>query len=309
MDTSLSILQKVHFSFENCEPFIFWIKRDDLIDPIVSGNKWRKLKYNVLKAQHQNSIGLLTFGGAFSNHLIATAKICQLKGLKSIGIVRGDELNANSNSTLKLCKEYGMELHFVSRSVYKNRNTKEYLNELRNEYAQYYIVPEGGANYYGVIGCQEILLETPNDYSHVYLSGGTGTTATGILSAATEKSHIHLVSALKGNFLAEEVLKRLNQLSYNLEESQSSCERLVLNTHCHFGGYGKVNKVLIDFINQFYEQTNIPLDPIYTGKAVYAMLMDFRHGLISNDDNCLFIHTGGLQGAQKWSTQLLYLTS
>jgi len=309
MDTSLSILQKVRFSLENCEPFTFWIKRDDLIDPIVSGNKWRKLKYNLEKAKHQKSIGILTFGGAFSNHLIATAKACQLNGLKSIGIVRGDELKIDSNDTLKMCHELGMDLRFVSRSDYKKRNEYDYLYQLRDQYSQYYIVPEGGANFYGAIGCQEILQETPNDFDHIYLAGGTGTTAVGVLSAVPDKIKVHLVSALKGDFLADEVLRGLQKLSYNEAESLSSYKQLVLNTDHHFGGYGKVNQELLDFINDFYKQTEIPLDPIYTGKAMYALMQDYNAGLISKNEKCLFIHTGGLQGAKKWSDQLLFVSS
>lgn len=309
MDTSLSILQKVRFSLENREPFTFWIKRDDLIDPIVSGNKWRKLKYNVEKVQHQKSKGILTFGGAFSNHLVATAKACQLNGLKSVGIVRGDELTSESNDTLKLCAEFGMDLHFVSRSDYKKRNENDYIYQLRDQFSQFFIVPEGGANFYGAIGCQEILQETPNEFDHIYLAGGTGTTAVGVLSGVPEKTKVHLVSALKGDFLAGEVLKGLQKLSYNEAESTSSYKQLILNTSNHFDGYGKVNQELLNFINEFYKQTKIPLDPIYTGKAMYAMMQDYKAGLISNKENCLFIHTGGLQGAKKWSNELLFVSS
>lgn len=309
MDTNLSILQKVRFSLENREPFTFFIKRDDLIDPVVSGNKWRKLKFNVDKAKHQKALGILTFGGAFSNHLVATAKAAKLNGLKSVGIVRGDELTKESNDTLKKCAKYDMELRFVSRSDYKKRNENDYLYQLRDTFSQYYIVPEGGANYYGAIGCQEILQETPNDFDHIYLAGGTGTTAVGVISSAPEKTKVHLVSALKGDFLSEEVLKGLRKLSYNEAEAASSYKQLILNTIHHFGGYGKVNHELIDFINHFYQTTEIPLDPIYTGKAMYAMLKDFENGIISNDEKCLFIHTGGIQGAKKWSDVLLYIDS
>lgn len=309
MDTSRSILQKVRFSLENCEPFTFWIKRDDLIDPVISGNKWRKLKYNVEKAKQQKSKGILTFGGAYSNHLIATAKACELSGLKSIGVVRGDELTNESNATLKKCTEFGMELQFVSRSDYKKRYEYDYLYQLRNRFSQFFIVPEGGANFYGAVGCQEILQETPNDFNRVYLAGGTGTTAVGVISSAPEVTKVHLISALKGNFLGDEVLKGLRNLSYNEAESASSYKQLILNTNHHFGGYGKVNQELISFINTFYQQTDIPLDPIYTGKAMYAMLQDYKEGLISKDGKCLFIHTGGIQGAKKWSDQLLFVTS
>jgi 1-aminocyclopropane-1-carboxylate deaminase len=309
MDTSLSILQKVRFSLENCEPFTFWIKRDDLIDPIVSGNKWRKLKYNVEKAQHQKSKGILTFGGAFSNHLIATAEACQIHGLKSVGIVRGDELTKESNDTLSMCAEYGMDLRFVSRSDYKKRNENDYLYQLRDQFSQFYIVPEGGANFYGAIGCQEILQETPNNFDRVYLAGGTGTTAVGVLSGVPENTKVHLVSALKGDFLADEVLKGLQKLFYNEAESVSSYKQLVLSTDHHFGGYGKVNQELLDFINDFYKQTEIPLDPIYTGKAMYALMQDYKDGMISQDETCLFIHTGGLQGAKKWRNELLFVSS
>ncbi|MEX1193160.1 MAG: pyridoxal-phosphate dependent enzyme [Brumimicrobium sp.] len=308
MDTNLSILQKVRYSPLNSEPFSFWMKRDDLIDPVVSGNKWRKLKFNIQKANLQKSVGILTFGGAFSNHLIATAKACKLNGLKSVGVVRGEELNCNSNDTLIHCTKYGMELHFVSRSEYKTKSDELYLNELKSQYPHFYIVPEGGANYYGVIGCQEILQETANDFDAIYLAGGTGTTATGILSSAPSRSKIHLVSTLKGDFLKHEVAKALTGITYDKEVTENIIQQLKLNTDSHFGGYGKVNKSLLDFMNDFYRQTNIPLDPIYTGKAMYAMVQDFKKGVIT-DDNVLFLHTGGLQGAKKWHKELLYLSN
>lgn len=308
MDAKSSILQKVRYSPENSEPFSFWIKRDDLIDPIISGNKWRKLKFNVEKAKQQNSKGILTFGGAFSNHLIATAKACYLNELKSVGIVRGDELKEGSNETLKKCTEFGMELKFVSRSDYRKRGEFDYLNYLRVQFPLFYIVPEGGANFFGAVGSQEILIETPNNYDHIYLAGGTGTTATGILSAVPDQTKVHLVSILRGDFLAEEVYKGIQKLNYNQDESLTRCKQLILNMDHHFGGYAKVNQRLIDFINEFYKQTRIPLDPVYTGKAMFAIIDDYLNKRIDNDEKCLFIHTGGIHGAQKWKDKLMYLS-
>ena len=168
MDVSSSILEKVCLHNPEGKPFFIDVKRDDLIDEIVSGNKWRKLEYNVLQAKKENKKGILTFGGAYSNHLVATAKACYLLGFKSLGIVRGDELNAFSNTTLKTCAHYGMQLLFYARSRYKERYSASFLTALQTQYPSYFMVPEGGKNQLGTLGCRKIVTETPNDYDHIF---------------------------------------------------------------------------------------------------------------------------------------------
>lgn len=309
MDISKAVLEKIRFPIEGNESFSFDIKRDDLIDPIVSGNKWRKLSYNILKAQELHKTGLLTFGGAFSNHLVATAKAAHLNKLKSIGIVRGEELNGRSNPTLSLCSDYGMELIFVSRSEYQQKEDLFWKNELATKYPSYFIVPEGGNNYQGMIGCQHILAETENDYDHVYLAGGTGTTGAGVLLGASEKSTIHVVSALKGAFLHRSIEEILKNALNNQEVVEETMEQLNVIDDGHFGGFAKVPDVLLSFINEVYSKVQLKLDPIYTGKAFYRMINDYKNGLITQHDKVLFIHTGGLQGAYSWKNKIEFLQS
>lgn len=299
-------MQKVCFSVEGGKPFSFWIKRDDLIDPVISGNKWRKLKFNIEKAIRGGNTGILTFGGAYSNHLVATAKAAQTFGLKAVGIVRGDELHAESNETLISCKNFGMELRFVSRNSYADKCSPFFLDELRSEYPNYHVVPEGGSNFYGAAGCQEIMSETPNDFDCVYLAGGTGTTAAGVLSSTPEKTMVHVISALKGDFLNGEITSLLHALTYDETIVSEMAERMRIVSDDRFGGYGKANEDLIAFINDFYGQTAVPLDPVYTGKAAFSLINDFRAGKIDSASEVLLIHTGGLQGVSKWKEELQF---
>jgi len=292
-----SIIQEVHLNELKDRNIQFYVKRDDLIHPEISGNKWRKLKYSILHAEQQKFEGILTFGGAYSNHLVATAAACQLNNLRSIGIVRGEELTIVSNETLMRCAEYGMELHFVSRSDYSLRNEKMYQEELTSLFPSMYIVPEGGANYLGIIGCSEILAETSNDFDIVVVAQGTTTTSAGVLLSLPEDSTLWVVPVLKGfNSLAE--MKAL--FTYSAFESETVKDWLskieILNEY-HFGGYGKYNTELIDFIESFYIETGIPLDPVYTGKSMFALLKEIQKQDLRNK-RILFIHTGGLQGAK-----------
>lgn len=306
LDTSRSKLEKVRLPLGKGEPFSFDIKRDDLIDPVISGNKWRKLKYNLLSALERKNEGIITFGGPFSNHLIATAKAANQNKLRSIGIVRGDELNSESNETLKTCKLFGMELVFISRSEYKEKDESYFIKKLHSDYPNFYLVPEGGRNYYGVIGCQEILSETANDYAHVYLAGGTGTTGAGILLGASENTHVNVVSALKGSFLHKEIEQLLYLVLNDYSLVESYLEKLKVRNDSHFGGYAKVNQELIHYINEIYKSTLLKLDPIYTAKAFHQMDLDYRNGIIKPEDKVLFVHTGGLQGANTWRESIIY---
>ena len=306
MDTTVSILQKVRYSDQESEPFEFNVKRDDLIDPVISGNKWRKLKYNIAQAEHKNAKGIITFGGAFSNHLVATAKACAEHDLLSIGIVRGEELNETSNETLKKCAFYGMELRFVSRSDYKKRNDYTFIKNLQYEEPDYFMVPEGGANFYGVIGCQDILKETQNHYDHIYVSAGTGTTAAGIALSMHPESKLHIVSALKGDFLKDETAKLINLVFNDEEATAMLMQRVSFTSDTYFGGYGKWDRSLINLIQSFYGETGLKLEPIYTGKVLNKMLADRKDNLISEEDKVLLVHTGGLQGVSGIERKLGY---
>jgi 1-aminocyclopropane-1-carboxylate deaminase len=292
-----SILQEVHLNNLKARNIEFFVKRDDLIHSEISGNKWRKLKYSILHAEQQKFEGILTFGGAFSNHLVATAAACQLKNLRSIGIVRGEELTKDSNDTLKRCTQYGMELHFVSRSDYAFRNERMYQEELTTKFPSMYIIPEGGANYLGIIGCSEILAETSNDYDVVVVAQGTTTTSAGLLMSLSEKSTLWAVPVLKGfNALAE--MKSLYGYSaFDTETISDWLSKMEVLEDYHFGGYGKYTSDLLDFIESFYEETKIPLDPVYTAKAMLALFKEIELRDIQNK-RILFVHTGGIQGAK-----------
>ena len=306
LDTSNSIIEKVRLPIGKGEPFSFDIKRDDLIDPVISGNKWRKLKYNLLIAIEKKNEGIITFGGPFSNHLIATAKAAKEANLSSIGIVRGDELSVDSNDTLKACHHYGMKLIFISRSDYREKEEVIFIKQLHSDYPNYFLVPEGGRNYYGVIGCQEILSETSNNYDHVYLAGGTGTTGAGVLLGVSDKTTVNVVSALKGSFLRNEI-ENLLFLSLNDKSIVDSyINKLKVHNDSHLGGYAKVTPELFEYINNIYSEISLKLDPIYTAKAFLKMENDFKNGLISREDKVLFIHTGGLQGAISWKDKIEY---
>lgn len=282
----------------NCSKlsYLVDVKRDDLIDAVVSGNKWRKLKYNMLAIQAQKNQTVITFGGAYSNHLVATAKACSMLGLKSVGIVRGDELNDASNDTLRVCKSYGMKLTYVSREVYYLRGDRSYLEQLHVDYPNSFVIPEGGANFYGLIGCQEIWKELSEEYTDIFIAGGTGTTAAGILSGMKEGMTLHVCSALKGDFLREDIIKKIAFGFHNDDFTQSCENKLRVYSEDLFGGYGKYNQELLNFINWSKKEYNLPLDQVYTGKAFFRMNKMLQAGFFQNNAKIIFIHTGGLQG-------------
>ena len=267
------------------------IKRDDLIHEHISGNKWRKLKYNLREAIQQNHHTVLTFGGTFSNHISATAFACKKAGISSVGIIRGED--DKNNPTLNFARTNGMQLNFVSREKYKLKNEVGFLEELQEELGRCLVIPEGGANGFGVRGCAEILPEVEEDFDVVCCAAGTGTTLAGL--AISLKKHQRLVGfpALKGGaFLRNEVellmdesrLRILSNLKFDLQ------------TNYHFGGYAKLKPELLEFIERFQNQTSIPLDPIYTGKMMFGIYDLIKSGYFEIGCTILALHTGGLQG-------------
>ncbi|MDR6966947.1 1-aminocyclopropane-1-carboxylate deaminase [Flavobacterium arsenatis] len=278
---------KNQFAFKdekrNIEVFI---KREDLIHPFVSGNKFRKLKYNLLQAKNENQTTLLTFGGAFSNHISAVAMAGKLEGFKTIGIIRGDELNdkINENPTLKFAKENGMQLEFVSREEYSNKKNLEFLEALKLRFGSFYLIPEGGTNTLAVRGCEEILTIEDAVFDYVCCAVGTGGTISGIINSASLNQKVLGFPALKGDFLQNEI------------RNFAQHDNWQLITDYHFGGYGKINEELVLFLNQFSEKTKILLDPIYTGKMVFGVMDLMQNDYFPSNSKILIIHTGGLQG-------------
>ena len=262
------------------------IRREDLIHTFVSGNKFRKLKYNLLQAKKENQKTLLTFGGAFSNHIAAVAFAGKEHGFKTIGIVRGDELRdkIEENPTLKFAQENGMQLEFVSRSEYSNKENPEFIEQLKQKFGSFYFIPEGGTNDLAVKGCEEILTPDDAQFDYVCCAVGTGGTISGLINSALPHQKILGFPALKGDFLQEEICKFAKTDNWQLV------------TDYHFGGYGKVNLELINFINNFSESNKIPLDPVYTSKMAFGVLDLIDKNYFPANSKILMIHTGGLQG-------------
>ena len=262
------------------------IKREDMLHPLISGNKFRKLKYNLLEAKSLEVNTLVSFGGAFSNHILAVAAAGKEYGFKTIGVIRGEELNEkiNDNPTLKYAQDLGMQFVFVSREMYRKKEEKGFLNQLITLRDDYYVIPEGGTNELAIKVCEEILTIDLFDFTHVCCSVGTGGTISGIINTSHIEQKIIGFSSLKGDFLSEQISNFVNKNNW------------ALNTDYHFGGYGKVNDELIAFINEFHKKTNVPLDPIYTGKMVYGVYDLIKKDYFSNNSKILMIHTGGLQG-------------
>lgn len=292
-DTKTSVLQEIPDDSLNQRNIRLLVKRDDLIDPLVSGNKWRKLKYILELALHQQRDGILTVGGAYSNHLLATAAVCHKAGLKSMGIVRGEELNPQSNSNLAKCAEIGMELIFISRDEYSERYEKERQEIWKQQHPGFLFVPEGGATYHGLIGCQEIWTEINEPVGHVFLAMGTGTTAAGLLLGASETTTIHIVPVVKGLHVTAELRTLLYPFFVDNELVSEYLERVVVHEDYTFGGYGKVTDELRLFSAECYEKYKLPLDSIYTAKAFYGMMKELESDRFDGK-TILFLHTGGL---------------
>jgi len=267
-----------------------YIKRDDLIHPTVSGNKWRKLKNSLLEAVKQNETTLLTFGGAFSNHLFATAAAGNALGLKTIGIVRGEDYGQNETPTLRFCRQQNMSLHFVSRQEYRLKNSDEYLQETAWKFGHPFIIPEGGTSELALQGVREMVLEVENQLpkspDYYVVPAGTGGTAAGILSSG---ANVLAFSALKGgSFLAKDITDLLKPNDEN--------GNLTLFTDYHFGGYAKVRPELLDFMDQFKNDYGIQLEQVYTAKMFFGLLDLMRKSFFERGSTIVAVHTGGLQG-------------
>ncbi len=294
-DTSKSVLQEIGLNADQFPNARLLVKRDDLIHPEVSGNKWRKLKFTIELVNYQKKDGILTFGGAYSNHLLAVAAACKLAGLKSIGVVRGDELTAESNKNLKRCSELGMELIFASRESYDEREEKSCQEGWKEAHPTYLLVPEGGANYYGMVGCQEIVKELPGKIDHLFVAQGTTTTSCGLLLGSDEETSLHVVPVLKGFDSIAEMRKLLFPFLIDEEIIHEYLERVEVHSEAHFGGYGKWTSELLDFITECKMKFDLPLDKIYTGKAFYATMEWLKDQKFETPQTIVFLHTGGLQ--------------
>lgn len=266
------------------------VKRDDLIHPEISGNKWRKLRLNLEAAHSQQSTAIVTFGGAFSNHILAVAAAGSHFQMNTHGIIRGD-VTAGENDTLQRAKAFGMKLHFVNRTAYRDK--VQVIKEMGFG-DEAYIIPEGGSNALGVEGCTDIVNEVNKQLGQIpeywSCSVGSGGTIAGLILGLSGKAGITGFSSLKGNFLTEEVEKLLEQVNGKAFRNWS------ISTEYHFGGYAKWQSELINFINSFKKDTGLALDPIYTGKLFYGILDLVKKDYYPRGSQILVLHTGGLQG-------------
>lgn len=269
---------------------ILWVKREDLLHPHISGNKWRKLKYNLQEAKAQGKETILTFGGAYSNHIAATAAAGAEFGFKTIGIIRG-EVHLPLNPTLQFATEQGMELHYISRELYRHKNEPDFLAELAANYNQPYMVPEGGTNQLAVKGCTEITDDIDVDFDVICCASGTGGTIAGLIAGLAGEKQVLGFPALKGGYFLKD---EIGQLVYNYSGENYSNWQLI--TDYHFGGYAKVKPELLEFIHQFQEQHHIPLEPVYTGKMFYGLFDLIAKGYFTKGTRIVAVHTGGLQG-------------
>lgn len=268
--------------FRDKEVHVF-IKRDDMIHPFISGNKWRKLKYPLIRALEQQKRRLVTFGGAWSNHLLATACAGAKFGFSTVGFVRGEQV---SNPVLSMCQLYGMQLHFVSREAYLD---KQSLYRKFYGAAIDFFIDEGGYGLDAANGCADLIGELDGKYEHIFVACGTGATVAGLLMGSEMRNpdtYVHGVPVLKnGGFVKEQV-----------EQLGADSNRLRLHTEYHFGGYAKIKKPLLEFIKYFVSSTGIMLEPIYTGKACYALFDLVEKGFFKPGERVLLLHTGGLTG-------------
>lgn len=265
------------------------IKRLDQVHAQASGNKFYKLKYNLEEAKKQGKTTLLTFGGAYSNHIYATAAAAEYAGFKSIGIIRGEE-TLPLNPTLGAAQSHGMELHYLNRSVYRNKKEEAFIENLKKELGDFYLVPEGGTNALAVKGTAEIMTEADAGYSHICTSIGTGGTFSGLARSIGPEQVLIGFSSLKGDFIHEEIYSLLTQFQIHPKG------KIEIMNQYHFGGYGKHNEELLDFIRWFYQEFQIPLDPVYTGKMVFGVLNQIKNRSIPAGAKVLLLHTGGIQG-------------
>lgn len=290
-----AVLQTIHLGGTS-KPICIDILRLDAIHPVVSGNKWFKLRYYLQTAKEKGYTQLLSFGGAHSNHIVATACAAKENGLASIGIIRGEE-PVHYSAALTDARNMGMQLQFVSREVYSDKETPAFITAWQNQYPHALIIPEGGAGPQGIAGAATILktIDT-RPYSHIACAIGTGTMLAGLATALLPHQQLIGIPALKGfdNWLATQTII-----------APALLPQIQVYPNYHFGGYAKKNTTLINFMNQLYHQSQLPTDFVYTAKLLYAVADLLQHKILLTAHRLLVVHSGGLQGNRSLPTGLL----
>ena len=267
------------------------LKRDDLLHPIISGNKWRKLKYALLQGQQNHLKHIVSFGGGYSNHLHALGYCCGKMKLRFSAIIRGD-YSANPSPMLQDLKAWGSELHYVERSIYKLRDQPEYLAKLQGQYPKATIIPEGGSQALALRGVGEIIHELTEDYDYILAPVGSGGTLAGLINQRPGNTKIIGIAVLKGKDYLENLVSDL------LPAPAQDKSNWQINHHYHMGGYGKSNHELNTFCKTFGQQTAIAIEPVYSGKLLFALKDLVAKKAFPSGSKILVIHTGGLQGAR-----------
>ncbi|NND15368.1 MAG: 1-aminocyclopropane-1-carboxylate deaminase/D-cysteine desulfhydrase [Eudoraea sp.] len=270
------------------------VKREDLLHPVISGNKFRKLKYNLELARERGSTTLLTFGGAYSNHILATACAGKESGFQTIGVIRGEEIidKWQENPTLSKAQAYGMQFRFVSRDDYRRKDDPNWLEEFLGNSNDVYVIPEGGSNFPGVKGCEEILTPSDKTYDYICCAVGTGGTIAGIVNSSDPGQPVIGFPVLRTSGITKDIRRYISQTNLTLEHSY------------HFGGYAKATSSLIQFMNSFRENTGILLDPVYTAKLFFGIFDMIKNEKFPRESKILAIHTGGLQGITAMNEKL-----
>jgi len=273
-----------------------FIKRDELIHPVIQGNKWRKLKYNLLEARQQQQHTLLSFGGAYSNHLHALAKAGQLLGVKTIGIIRG-EAHSPLNPCLQDMTHWGMQLEYISRKDYKQKNSPEFIKKLTQKSGEFYLIPEGGNNTPGMKGCGELLDELTEDYDYICCEIGSGTMLSALIQHNTKPDTQLLgFAVLKNQQLEQQIASSLRLAPHSPLNSVSHKKNWTIIHNYHFNGFAKTSPQLDEFIHSFKLEFNIQLEPVYSAKMLYGIMDLIKHNYFKAGTRILAIHGGGLQG-------------
>ena len=289
--SALSILEPIHHPTFIHHKISVQVKRDDQIDKVISGNKWRKLKYNLLHAKAIGAEGIITFGGCFSNHIHACALACQQQQLSAIGIIRGEQDNQN-NYTLAWAKHWGMQLSFVDRKTYRLRNQESYLQQLQQQFPDYLIVPEGGSNALALTGMAEVIAELnqQGEFDTLITPVGSGGTLAGLIFADKAQHELLGISVLKQDGYLEQ---QVNEL---LPEAAKSYRNWQVMNQFHRGGYAKFNPHDAQRIRSFAKSVGIDFEPVYSGKMILALLDLIEAGYFPAHQRIVLLHTGGLQG-------------
>ena len=295
MPKPLSVLQKIQHPLFDKHDVVVQVKRDDLLHNIISGNKWRKLKYNLEHLKTKNYHGALTFGGSYSNHIHAFAFACYQQKIPCIGVIRGEAQYAD-NFTLSWARRWGMQCHFVDRKTYRRRFETDFINELNELYPEYFIIPEGGSNKLAIPGVAEVITELSQqaDFDTLMTPVGSGGTLAGLISGDTIANSRH------HRILGVAVLKQADYLVAEIQKLLTSQGLLHNNwqllTEFHRGGYGRFSAGDAARIIAFNQQTGVTFEPVYSGKMVLALLDLLEQGYFKPKERIVLLHTGGLQG-------------